>query len=316
MNIKSALIAVPIMISPSAAVAVSMPLVEVRADAHYQATSGPDASLAILFPVATLPVNAEARSYVPKDGSTGFGDGTRVVAYDDADAYAYSNVPGTDGAYARAGGWSPSTSGGVYAYAFTRRFTNWVATGPTATTFVDLFTFFDGFLYTSSNAGLWTDVQAKMMVSITIQSSLGFKQLLKGTGTLNLQNGFTSTFAAANNWSSQAWQNSFSDTTSTMTSTNGHDRLWDQSYSENIDDIVEVPVGEVFGVDYSLTVIADNRVGPYEIFATSDYSHTGDFEMRTHRSGYSVKEVNLVVPEPSTALALTAALTLLVRRRR
>ncbi len=301
----------------SLARAASLPFVDVDATASYQNLVGAPAHQGLSFPQASLPATVTARSYVPKSGSTGFGDGNRVVAYDDADAMATSTVPGLDGAYARAGGWSPGGSpNDVVAESKVRVYSNWIASGPGPTAKVDLFTFFNGFLYTSSNASLSDLVYAKIAVDIAIDCSLGHFSLLSGTGLLNLKNGMSTSFTAANGWSPTAWTNSWSDTTSTMTSRNGRDFLWDQNYAENIDDIFEVPTGEVFGIDYTMHLWAVNAQGPFEIFATADYSHTSDIAMRSHQAGYSVKEVNLAVPEPGSIFALSIGALALLRRRR
>ncbi|MBL8087237.1 MAG: hypothetical protein JNM85_04100 [Chthonomonas sp.] len=302
------------------ATATALPFAIAEAKAAYQGTSSTPSAAGLFFPQAVIPASVSNRAYVPKSGSTGFGDGTRVVAYDDADAMAMTTIPGVDGAYARAGGWSPGGGppNGVFAEASIRIHSNWVATGPTATTLIDLFSFFDGYLYASSNSATSDKVWASVKVEMTLESSMGVTSLFLADGNLNLKNGLTTSLTTNNGWSAAGWNSSWTNSTGTMTSTNGHDFLWDQHYVENIQDIVEVPTGEVIGLDYKMTVTAQNDQGPFEIFSTSDYSHTADLDLRTHRAGYSIREVNLAVPEPDTNLTLglgCLAITTYRRRR-
>lgn len=299
----SGLVAFTIVLAPLGAQAsFNLPNIVARTSASYGSDIADEKFYQ--FPAPSLPVTVESRSHIPVGGATEYVYGDHVVAWDSADAYAYATVPGTDGAYARVGGRTLFPNAKPRATAQYSRFTNWVATGPTPRTTVDLFTFFDGFLYTSFRTADGEPIKASMEVLVELQSTLGFKTILSGSAKLNAANGIARSFTTSNDWSSDTWTSSFTNKTSEMPLKNGNDQLWVQSYSENIRDIVEVPTGEIFTVKLRVSLIAENFVGTYHNYATADYSHTSDFEIRTSRPGYSVREVNLVVPEPASSMAL------------
>lgn len=291
--------------------AIQLPRIETFANAHYQGLAGGVSANAFQFPAANLPVTVTSRSYAPVSGFAGYGrTGHSTLpdiqcAWDDSDALATATVPGIDGAYARVGGYS--FPGGppddLRADANVKITSNWIAQGAAGTTPVDLFFFLDGFLYTSKNSGLPQLLEAGVSVSVDVTSSLGTTRIFEANSVLNFAGGFSTTFATSNAASSANWTSSWANNSSTLTSTNGVDILYELNYVETIDDILIVPTNEVFQVDYILDVAAYNGEGPSELFATSDLSNTSDFALTSNTAGVTLTEVNLV-PEPATIAIL------------
>lgn len=302
---------------------INPPSIYTWANANYQALSGGTNSNTFTFPAANLPVTSSSRSYVPVSGFAGYGRTGHATlpdiecAWDDSDAFATATVPGMDGAYARAGGYSPQ--GGPVDCTATAKLvltSNWLATAAAPATAVDLLFFLDGFLYTSKNSGLPTMLDASVETKVEVFSSLGNVTIFEATGSLNFASGFSSTFLTSNGWSNSLWNSSWANNSATLTSTNGVDRLYEVNYLENINDIVVVPTGEVFEVRYTLVTKALNLEGPFELFATSDFSHTSDVTLTSNTPGVDLREVNLVVPEPASMVALALGLAAVLRRRR
>lgn len=292
-----------------------LPFITTFTHAEYGDDFAPDDTDTINFPVVTPPGFTESQSTVAIGGNTGFGRHGHPtlpdldVAWDDSDAYAYGSMPGLERLYAHSGGWSPGgTSNLVRSFAQVDKHSNWLASGPGATASIDLFYFLDGFLYTSSNSGGSDLVRSGIEVEMTLQSSLGTSQIFLATAELNHINGLGAT---AN------WLTSFADTTGTMTSTNGHDHLWEMSFSDLMSNVATVPVGEVFDLHYRITSYAYNDHGPSEIFATSDFSHTGEMNLASGTSGVTLDQVNLsTVPEPASLTAVVLLAGAAIRRRK
>lgn len=297
---------------------ISNPFVSATASARYQGDDGGTDSHTVNFPVNNPPGSTSAHVLVPVGGATGYGRADRNTAYDDAEAFAQSTMPGVFGAYARSGGYSPGhmhTQDGVVSSATTVQYANWFATGPGNSADVDLAVLFDGWFYTSANAGLSADVFARVSLEMTLETNSGSTVLFSASATNNLQNGFSQTFMTADGSSDANWLASWTDTSSTLDSKNGKDFMWDLNYVEVFNNLVHIPINEVFATRVTMTVEAINNEGPFELFATTDFSHTGGVNLQTNNSDIHLEMVNLV-PEPGTLVALMAACSAAAFRRR
>lgn len=308
----------------SASAQVSLPYIKTHTEARYQADSAANGNNNIFFPVAALPAVAESRSFVNVGGFTGFGrEGVAgmpdlEVAFDDADAYARGQLPGNDGVYARAGGWSPGHApaiDNVNALASVELYRNYKVNGSGVIP-IDLVTFFEGFLYTGTNSGFSSNVEAKVTINVSMDGTLYSGNLFSASATLNHLNGFTTSGSVAGGNSLAGFNSAWADTTATLTSGDGHDRLWELNYLEAFNNIATANAGETIGLKYSIEVQANNDEGPFEIFSTADFSHSFKFNLNTSASGASLSEVNLVVPEPGSLLGLGLGFLAISRRKK
>lgn len=318
--IKGHFVAAGICLALGVAQAVTLPFTSTYADARYQGDDGGSTSNTLNFPVANPPGSINSHVLVPVGGFTGYGYAGRDVAFDDAEGFARSTMPGTTGAYARAGGYSPGHGAGttgVVAHARTSQYLNWHATGAGSTAVVDLLMFLDGFLYVSTNSGTSSQLNATVKLSVDLDTAAnGLQQLLYLEGDLNHVGGLSTGFSSVGSFSATNWNSSWSDTTSNLTSGNGHDRMFDVNYSEVFTDMVTIPLNETFGTLFTLEVIAENNEGPFEIFATSDFNNTGQLNMRSNNPNVDLQMVNLAVPEPGSVIAIGLGLAVLAMRRR
>src|SRR3990172_1453276 len=251
--------------APVLAEPVPLPTVEATADAHYQGlTPGPDGELQ--SGVAGGPaIAAEARSLQ----SVG-GEAAPPYAWDDSDGRARASLPGTFGAYARAGGYSPGvgTYGeGTFATATARTVTNWEVAGSAGgSTLIDMAISLDGFIYAAEYAGEPpAPVAAEVGLLINLITAEGTTNLLEASGRVDLQagGGLEGYFLAIDDGSSAPWFSSF------VPGPAGVSYLVD--YVESFSDLIAVNNNEVFAIETILTTTADNQWGPFEVFATSDF---------------------------------------------
>lgn len=289
------------------------PSVESTAEADYQGL-GPglivDASPGV---AGGPPLFSNARSLQSVSGDVS-GDG---IAFDDADARARANLPGTLGAYARAGGFSPSTGpgSGTSATATARVVTNWRVNSADPTAPIDVAAFYDGFLYVSRNGGLGSspnDVVARVDVELSYITPTSSTVVFAAGGNLSLQTEtLTTSFSALDGSADTEWVDSWENDPLFL---NGFDFKYDLDYFEFFEDLFDVATNEDFAFESKITVTADNDIGPFEIFATSDFFNTGDTDLTVNTPGATLLSLN-PVPEPS-ALTLLALGGVAVMRRR
>ncbi len=288
---------------------VPLPSVEATADAHYQdITAGPDSDTQIGASGGS-PISAEARSLTSGTiGGPAFPPD--IYAWDDSDGRARAALPGTFGAYARAGGYSPSTGPGddTFATATARMVTNWEVVGPDGgTTPIDLSVALDGFLYVDEYAGSPEPVIAEMTLLINLITDEETVNVLEARGSVDLATGFDGYFLPINDGGAGTFFSSFTP------GPYGTSFLVD--YFEAFDDMFPVDNNEVFAIETILTTTADNQWGPVEVFATSDFYDTGQVALSVDTPGASLVSHN-PAPEPnSIALGLIGA-SLLARGRR
>lgn len=290
-----------------------------EAKANYQSNDGGYGRDQVLFPAPSLPAVAESRSYVPIGGPTTLGRSDRVTGYDDADAWVKITHPGIEQSYARVGGWSPQGGppNGLSATTSAASRSKWMAVGPVGQmATIDLNYFLDGWLY-AGRSGDWTsNISAHLNVVMRIDRGNGLELMFNARGVLWHSTGLNASFQTMNGWSESKWMSSWSDTSSTLTSVVGNDRMYDLAYEEFIPNLFEVEANTPFDLNYAVTLSAINSVGPTEAFATADFSNTAGMGFSTTTPGFTVEEIGLV-PEPSAMIALGAgAVGLLARRRR
>jgi hypothetical protein len=276
---------------------VPPPTVEATADAHYQSvTTGPDSESQI--GVAGGPsISAEARSLQAVDGIAFPPD---IYAWDDSDGRARASLPGTLGAYARAGGFSPgfgTLGAGTFATATARKVTNWEVAGPAGgTTPIDVDVALDGLLYADEYAGIPSGpVAAEVSLQINLITAENTINLLQASGRVDLFNGagFSGYFSSLDDGSSFPWFGSF-------VPAGPYGLLYQVDYSEAFEDLFVVNNNETFAFETILTTTADNQWGPFEVFATSDFFNTGDVQLSVDTPGAALVNHN-PIPEPSAA---------------
>ncbi len=284
-------------------------------EAYYQSDSGGIQSQHRDLWNSVPPGYVETRSYVPFDGDTGIGRADRTTCWDDADAWSSILHPGQERQYARAGGWSGNGGPPEEVYARSTAIINstWIAYSASASPIpVDLFYFLDGWLFVASQSS-----DAFSSVDVSISTYLG-SPLFEASGKLEGGGvGLSTSFSTANGWPSGAWDAAWTDTTSTLTSTatNQSDRMYDLNYFETVDDILYVSPNTPFFIEYRISVIATTP-GPYEIFATSDFSDTAEFGFTSNTAGVTVVELFGTVPEPASLLGLGVGALIAMRTRR
>ncbi|RYG23609.1 PEP-CTERM sorting domain-containing protein [bacterium] len=303
---------------------VPLPSIKTHTEAHYQGDFAADDNGPVNFPVGALPAVSESRSSVLLNGYVGYGGRTGVAgmpdiqgAWDDADAYARGQLPGNDGVYARAGGYTPSHMPGpstVNALASVELYRNYLV-GGSGVVPIDLTTFFEGFLYVTGFSTVTADLDARVSIAVSMDGSLFSGDLFRASGTLDGFSGFSTTGAVAGGHSLAGFVSAWQNTTATLTSTNASsDKLWELDYLESFNNIASAQAGETIGLRYTIEVQANNNIGPYEIFSTADFSHSFKFGLGTSDPNSSVTEIN-VVPEPATCFLLGSGLIVLMRRR-
>jgi hypothetical protein len=278
---------------------VPPPSAEATADAHYQdITAGPDSDSQVGASGGPA-ILAEARSLT--SGTIG-GSALPPYAWDDSDGRARASVPGTFGAYARAGGYSPSTGPGdeTFATATARTVTNWEVIGETGgTTPIDLSVTLDGFLYVDEYASNPEPVIASMSLLINLITNEGTVNVLDASGSVNVANpGFDGNFVPINDGGSSTFFGSFTP------GLFGNSYLID--YFEAFADMFPVNNNEVFAIETILTTTADNQWGPFEVFATSDFYDTGQVILSVNDRGSRLVSHN-PIPEPNSYPLLIVA---------
>ena len=268
---------------------------------------GPDND-SITFPQAMLPASTSSRSYVPVSGSQGYGRfgvagrNDIVTAWNDADGFATASLTGTTGTaglYARAGGFPPifGPPNDVFAEASVTVIRNYRITGPMATALVDVDNLFDGFLYVSSNGGIGNETAFVHFELSVEDATLGLIPLFSATASLVHNTGFTTSATIAGGFSNANYLASWANNSSTLTRRNGQDVLYELAYLERFNDIVTLPTNTDVALHYTMTTRATTPL-PAELFATADFSHTGEFRLTSNDPNVVVTEVNLQVPEP------------------
>jgi hypothetical protein len=304
---------------------VPLPSIKTHTEAHYQGDYAPNDDGLINFPVGALPAISESRSTVALHGYVGYGGRSGVAgmpdiqgAWDDADAYARGQIPGNDGVYARAGGYTPSHMKGpttVNALASVELYRNYQVNGSGVVP-IDLITFFEGFLYVTGFSTATSDLDAKVTMVVSMDGSLFSGDLFRASATLDGHSGFSTSGSVAGGNSLMQFNDAWQNTTSTLTSTNASsDKLWELNYLESFNGIATAQAGEIIGLRYSIEVQANNNIGPYEIFSTADFSHSFKFGLGTSDPNSSVREVN-VVPEPASLTLLGIGILVARRRKR
>lgn len=307
-----------------ATAAVPAPGVATSADATYEGV-GPGLDMDSTTGSASGPaISVESRSYEPVFGDIAAGTDVEGIAFDDADARARAALPGTIGAYARAGGFSPGhgTTDGAFATATTRVTTNWTVNGPTGgQTPIDVAAFYDGFLYVSSNSSPPPVSAGEIVASVNVEmnyvTDAGATSVFAAGGTLKLNaagnpsnQNLTTTFNTLDGAPATEWENSW---TQQSIYINGVDVFFELDYVETFDDLFMVDNNELWAFESVISVTADNQVGVFEIFATSDFFNSGDVDLSVDTPGVTLVGLN-PIPEPATGLLVAAAL-LLGRRR-
>jgi hypothetical protein len=289
-------------------------------NARYQNLVAAQQTHEVALPALSLPAVAESRSHVAVGGPTGLGRVDRVTAYDDADAWAKITHPGVERSYARAGGRTPQDgpSNLVQATALAESTTKWMAVGPVGQMVsIDLNYFLDGWLFTG-RAGDWTpqlSSQINVVMRIDRGGEQGFETMFWATGSLFHSEEFRRSFQTMNGWSDADWISAWSDTSGTLTSTAGNDRMYDLNYAEFIPAMFEIQSNTPFTLYYSVSVSARNALGPSGAFATADFSNTAGMSFSTSMPGFTVQGLN-VVPEPSALLGLGLTVFCVCRHRR
>lgn len=282
-------------------------------DSHYQMQNGGADSDYYDIVANGAPGYVEARSFVSIGGDTGLGRSDRTTCWDDADAWSSVLRPGQERMYARAGGWSPGGTPpeDVDASAFARINSTWMAVSSgTSPVGVDLVYFLEGWLF----AAYYTD-EAFAEVEASVSFYAG-GELFRAGATLGGGTGLTTDFYAINGWSDSEWTSAWADTSGTITSPvrGSQDKMHDLNYLEVVDDLIYVTPNMPFSITYELRVRA-HTPGPYEIFATSDFSDTATFGLSTNDAGAQMVELFGAVPEPSTIAVLGIGALAILRRR-
>ncbi len=294
--------------------------IKTDAQAYYQGNNGGLQSHQVKFPAPTLPAVSESRSYVPVGGATSFGRADRISAYDDADAWVKITHPGIEQSYARVGGPTPQggSPNGVFASTFAESYTKWMAVGPeNQMVSVDLAYFLDGWLFAAKAAGTNASLgsQVNVVMRIDLGNGAGLEEIFFARGALWQSTGLSPFFRTKNGWSDSKWNSSWTDTTSTLTSPVGNDRMFDLDYADVIPGIFQVMSNTPFVLDYTVTVSAYNNAGLTDAFATADFSNTAGMDFTTTTPGFTMEEVGLV-PEPSATVALALGVCGMCARRR
>jgi hypothetical protein len=308
------------------------PQVEATADANYEGV-GPGLDNDLAPGVANgPPISAEAASFQPGElGGDIAPDFMPGIAYDDANAQARAFLPGALGAVAYVPGFSnPAGTSGVQdaseAIATARVITNWQVNGPGGgQTPIDVAAFYDGFLYVSTNSSIPPpsagEVIADVEVALNVITTAGTTNVFSAGGTLKLNalgnpnnQNLATQFSTIAGDPATEWENSWAARNITL---NGFDFLYELDYFETFDDLFTVQNNTTWAFESIITVTAENQVGPFEIFATSDFFNTASAELSTDTPGAMLSGLN-PVPEPGSAGLLGALLApgLALRGRR
>lgn len=250
----------------------------------------------LYFPQAQLPVFVDAKRHDDHGGFQSYGTATRQTGFKGASARSTVFHPGLDKNYAYVG--STGVPGGaepeIRASAHSTMYAKYVAFGPTGLTVpVDLNYFLNGWIFSGRVPAQQDNiVDGYVSVRMTINAAQETEILFAyGKATVfGLDSGLT----ANNGWSSSGWNNSWSDTSGTITSPVGFDLMFDLNYTEVIPDIIEVPTNTPFYLKYEMVTeatIGDSRSGTY--YAASNFANSGQAYLTCNTPGINLQEVDL-----------------------
>jgi hypothetical protein len=288
------------------------PTVETSAHAHYQGlTPGPASELRTGITGGPA-IEIESRSFQFVSGPV-----NPPYAWNDSDGRARASLPGTFGAYARAGGYSPNigTKGaGTFATATARTISNWEVAGPSGETPIDVYALLDGILFVNGFGSIPTAVAAEVRLQMNLITATEVVSVFDASGRVDLSanESFRTLYFSLNNASSAVWNSAFNLVSANRSLYSVVD------YTESLNNLFIVNNNERFAFEVVLTTTADNQQGPIEIFATSDFYDTGEVMLSVDSPNITLISHN-PAPEPgSISLILVAAIVLemMVRGKR
>lgn len=312
--------------APAGKAQLITPTVSASASSYYQsATSNPNPVIITNIPGppnGSFPnpaAQASVQALIANGGAVFFDPNGRPVAFNDAEGFARASLPGTMGALARSAGFGgfPSPPNAVGATAEARQVTNWIAhSSASAPVAIDLASFYDGFLYISTNSATTPNLFAEVEMEMNVITPNGSTTIFSASGLLDFSgNNLHTTFNALNGASSAEFEDAWSG--GQMMGGNGFDLLFDLDYFEFFEDMFMVDPNTPFAFESIIRTRAINNDGPFELFATADFFNTASLDLSTNDTGVTLQQISTAaVPEPSSALfAMLCTSACLLRRR-